>query len=182
MFLGYQKGIIKFYTVEPLNPQLYPVDRWEKTEEEYVLEGDTYVKVDAEYIEKKLQEAKEAKKQEATQKAFEYLEGGDALFEFIQDENVYHIEATDGNIAKIGLKATALLIVQDYETTFPWNTKEDINIQINALEGKAIAEGLGAIQDVVWTIKFPHYLEEINQAETIEEVEAIVIDYESEEI
>ena len=127
--------------------------------------------------EEKLQEAKEAKYTEANQKAFEYLESGNALFEFVQDENIYHIEATDGNIAKIGLKATALLIAQDYETTFPWNTKEDINIQINALEGQTIAEGLGNIQDKVWTVKFPAYNLAITEAETIEEVNAIEIDY-----
>ena len=124
-----------------------------------------------------LQQAKENKYNEANNKAREYLETGSALFEFEKDENIYHIEATDGNIAKIGLKATALLLAQDYTTTFPWNTKEDININLNALEGKAIAEGLGAIQDEVWTVKFPYYITLIDNATTVDEVNAIVIDY-----
>ena len=132
------------------------------------------------YDAEQLARAKQAKYDEANNGAVAYLEGGGALFPFVQDENIYHIEATDGNIAKIGLKATALLIAQDLETTFPWNTKEDINIQINALEGKAIAEGLGTIQDEVWTIKFPHYVALINAAETVEEVNAIEIDYSAE--
>lgn len=127
--------------------------------------------------EQKLQEAKEVKYDEANTKARIFLETGEALYPFKQDGHIYHIEATDGNIAKIGLKATSLLIIQDYTTTFPWNTKEDINIQLNALEGKEIAEGLGAIQDNVWTIQFPAYIAEIENAETVEEVEAIVIEY-----
>ena len=128
--------------------------------------------------EEKLKEAKEAKYQEANTKARRYLESGEALFTFEKDENIYHIEATDGNIAKIGLKATALLMAGDTKTTFPWNTKEDINIQINALEGKFIAEGLGEVQDEVWTIKFPNYVNAINKAKTIKQVEAIEINYE----
>lgn len=126
-----------------------------------------------------LRQAKQSKKQEANYKAKEYLESGEAVYEFTKDENIYHIEATDGNIAKIGLKATSLLLAQDFITTFPWNTKEDINIELNALEGKAIAEGLGGIQDIVWTLKYPEFLQEIEQAQTIEEVNDILIDYES---
>lgn len=127
-----------------------------------------------------LEQAKQAKYNEANSKARSYLESGEACFVFTQGENDYHIEATDGNIAKIGLKATALLIAQDFETTFPWNTKEDINIEINALEGKAIAEGLGTIQDEVWTVKFPEYIKQIEEATTIEEIESIDIDYSKE--
>ena len=124
-----------------------------------------------------LEQAKQAKYNEANSKARSYLESGEACFVFTQEENDYHIEATDGNIAKIGLKATALLIAQDFETTFPWNTKEDINIEINALEGKAIAEGLGLIQDSVWTLQFPAYITQIDNAQTIEEINAINIEY-----
>ena len=49
MFLGYQNGKIKFYVEQPLNPQLYNVDRWEQTDKEYVLEGDEYVIKDEEW-------------------------------------------------------------------------------------------------------------------------------------
>ena len=130
--------------------------------------------------EDKLNEAKEKKYQEANTKANDFLQSGEALFLFVQDGINYHIEATDGNIAKIGLKATALLIAQDFETTFHLNTKEDINIEINALEGKTIGEGLGAIQDYVWTVQFPEYVKAIENAKTVEEVERIEIKYESE--
>lgn len=129
------------------------------------------------FEEEELLKAKQEKYNEANNKARDYLESGDALYPFVQNNVLYHIEATDGNIAKIGLKATSLLIVQDFETTFPWNTQEDITINLNALEGKNIAEGLGAIQDEVWTVKFPLYVSKIEEAQTIEEVKAINIDY-----
>ena len=177
MFLGYQGDKIKFYTEEPLDQILYNLTKIEETEQEYVLDGDEYILKDAEYIAKELQKAKELKYQEANSKANEYLQSGEALFPFTQNETTYHIEATDGNIAKIGLKSTALLIAQDFETTFPWNTKEDINIEINALEGKEIAEGLGLIQDSVWTLQFPGYITQIDNAQTIEEVNTITIEY-----
>ena len=133
------------------------------------------------FEEEELQKAKDKKYNEAGLKAKAYLESGEAVFSFKKNEETYRIEATDGNIAKIGLKTTALLLAQDYDTTFPWNTKEDINIEINALEGKAIGEGLGLIQDIIWTIRYPLYLSEIERAQTVEEVEAIEIDYSKEE-
>ena len=90
--------------------------------------------------------------------------GGTKKNEVPISEVIQRANSEDGNIAKIGLKATALLIAQDFETTFPWNTKEDINIEINALEGKTIGEGLGAIQDYVWTVQFPEYVKAIGIA------------------
>jgi len=146
-----------------------------------VIVVDNELQLNPNFEEEELQKAKNKKCDEANSKAKTYLESGEALCSFQKDGETYHIEATDGNIAKIGLKATALLIAQDFETTFPWNTKEDINININALEGKEIAEALGAIQDIVWTVKFPLYLKAIDDAKTIEEVEEIEIDYSKEE-
>ena len=52
MYLGYQNNKIKFYVAEPLNPNFYPVDKWEETEDEYILVGDEYVlKTDTKAIE-----------------------------------------------------------------------------------------------------------------------------------
>ena len=127
-----------------------------------------------------LAEAKQAKYNEANEEAHRYLESGEALFGFEKDGALYHVEATDGNIGKIGLKATSLLIKGDVETTFPWNTKEDINIEINGLEGEFIANGLGSVQDEVWVVKFPYFLKLIKDATTVEEVNSIIIDYSQE--
>jgi len=43
MFLGYQQGKIKCYVEQPLDSVMYKIDRWEETQDEYVLDGDEYV-------------------------------------------------------------------------------------------------------------------------------------------
>lgn len=57
MFLGFQNGQIKFYTEQPLDLELYNLDKVEETQDEYVLDGDCYVLKDEEYEAK--QQAKE---------------------------------------------------------------------------------------------------------------------------
>ena len=52
MFLGFQENKIKYYVEQPLNPSIYNVDKWEETNEEYVLDGVEYVLNDAEYKKK----------------------------------------------------------------------------------------------------------------------------------
>ena len=174
MYLGYQDDKIKFYTQQPLNETVYNITKTEETDDEYVLEGDEYVLKDAEYIAKQLAKAKEAKYQEANLKAFEYLESGEAVYEFAEGKS---IEATDGNIAKLGLALVNFILQQDYTSTIEWNTKENENVQLNAEQLQVIVAGLQAIQASVWTVKFVAYNTAIEQAQTIEEVEAIDIDY-----
>lgn len=55
MYLGYQNGKAKFYTVEPLDEALYNIDNLVFTEDEYVLEGDEYVIKDAAWEERERQ-------------------------------------------------------------------------------------------------------------------------------
>lgn len=179
MFLGYQNDKIKFYTEQPLNQTLYNIDKVEETDDEYVLDGDEYVLKDAEYIAKELQKAKDAKYQEANSKANTYLQSGEALYEFEPDK---HIEATDGNIAKMTAYALAYITGQlQPEDTVVWNTKEDETVNLNQQQIVQILQGLGQVQASVWSIQYPAYIKAIDEAMTIEEVEAIVIDYESEE-
>lgn len=126
------------------------------------------------YEEEKIAELKQAKYTEANKKAFEYLESGEAVYEFEESKS---IEATDGNIAKLGLALVNFIIQQDYTSTIEWNTKENENVQLNAEALQGIVAGLQGIQANVWTVKFPAYNEQIANAQTIEEVQAIVIDY-----
>ena len=129
--------------------------------------------------EEKLEKAKEAKYNEANTKAHEYLDGGNALFEF---EEGKHIEATDGNIAKMTAYALAYITGQLQPTdTVVWNTKEDETVELNQEQIGLILVGLGQVQATVWAVKFPAYVQAIEEATTIEEVNAIIIDYESEE-
>lgn len=150
------------------------------------------------YTEKELlQQAKGAKYIEADTKAKAYLNGGNALFEYKEGEN---IEATDGNIGKmIGylldlaksevLKDTEgditkilenlakLLSGQISGVTNEWRTKEDKVIEINILQVLQILKGLQAIQSQVWNEKYGAYLTAIKNAKTIKKVNEIVIDY-----
>lgn len=59
MFLGFQENKIKYYVEQPLNPSIYNVDRWEETNEEYVLDGDEYVLKNEEWEERQAQKEKE---------------------------------------------------------------------------------------------------------------------------
>lgn len=121
-----------------------------------------------------LEQAKERKYREANQKAFQYLENGEAVFTYEEGKS---IEATDGNIAKLGLSLVNFILTQDYTSTIEWNTKENENVQLNAEQLQVIVAGLQGIQAEVWTVKFVEYNTAIAEAQTLEEVNAIIIDY-----
>lgn len=59
MFLGYQKGKIKFYTEQPLNQEFYNIDEVVETQDEYVLDGEEYVLKDEAWEEKQRQKETE---------------------------------------------------------------------------------------------------------------------------
>lgn len=59
MFLGFQENKIKYYVEQPLNPSIYNVDRWEETNEEYVLDGEEYVLKDEAWKERQAQKERE---------------------------------------------------------------------------------------------------------------------------
>lgn len=121
-----------------------------------------------------LEQAKQAKYNEANQKAFQYLESGEAVFTYEEGKS---IEATDGNIAKLGLSLVNFILTQDYTSTIEWNTKENENVQLNAEQLQVIVAGLQGIQSEVWTVKFVEYNTAIDEAKTLKEVNAIIIDY-----
>lgn len=122
-----------------------------------------------------LEQAKKEKSKEASLKAFEYIQSGKALFEFELDK---HIEATDGNIAKMTAYALAYIAGQlAPDDTVVWNTDESETVELTQADVSQILNGLGAIQADIWTIRYPEYLSQIALAETIDEVNAIIIEY-----
>lgn len=125
-----------------------------------------------EYIEKQLNLAKTDKYNEINNGARIYLESGNALFEI---EEGKHIEATDGNIAK--LSAYALSFMTGVQSEVYWNTKEDETISLNQEQLTQALIGLGEVQATVWNVKFPYYLKQLESAATVEEVNAINVDY-----
>lgn len=126
-------------------------------------------------IDELLKEAKDAKYQEANTGARAYLESGNALFELTPTQ---HIEATDGNIGKLGAYAMSFLtgLIKSDDVVY-WNTKEDETIALTQEQLSTVLMGLGAVQAQVWNERFPAYKAQIEACETVEEVEAIVIDY-----
>lgn len=132
-----------------------------------------------EWIAEDLAKAKEAKYKEILDKAHAYIDNGDALFEFEEDK---HIEATDGNIGKFTAYALAYVTGQlQPEDTVVWNTKEDETVELTQEQIGSILTGLGQVQSAVWAVKFATYIAALNEAETREEVDAIIVDYTSEE-
>ena len=120
-----------------------------------------------------LTRAKEAKKIEASQKAYEYINNG-ALYEFEQGK---HIEANDGNIAKLGLAAVELVLKQDAESTIEWCTAEDEIVQFNAEQLQQIVQGLKNEQSRVWVELYPEFIQQVEQSQTAADVNAVIIDY-----
>ena len=122
--------------------------------------------------EEKLNEAKTDKYNEINNGARIYLESGEALFEVAEGK---HIEATDGNIAK--LSAYALSFMTGVQSEVYWNTKEDETIALTQEQLTQALMGLGEVQATVWNVKFPYYLKQLENATTVEEVNAINVDY-----
>lgn len=122
----------------------------------------------------RLQEAKDSKYQEALIGAKAFIENG-AVYQF--DEN-NSIEATDGNIGK--MTAYALAFQTGTVDKVYWTSKEDNVLELSAEDILTILTGLGTIQSEIWNVKFVTYKAAIEQATTVEEVEAIEINYETE--
>lgn len=122
--------------------------------------------------EQKLQEAKEAKYQEALTGARYFIEN-EACFQFDSNNS---IEATDGNIGK--MTAYALGLQTGAINTVEWTSKEDNVLVLNANDVLRILTGLGQIQSDIWNIQFVNYKTQIQNALTVEAVEAIEINYE----
>ena len=125
-----------------------------------------------EYTEEQLNIAKTDKYNEINNGARIYLESGEALFEI---EEGKHIEATDGNIAK--LSAYALSFMTGVQSEVYWNTKEDETIALTQEQLTQALIGLGEVQATVWNVKFPYYLKLLENATTVEEINAINVDY-----
>lgn len=128
--------------------------------------------------EQKLQEAKEAKTQEATDKAYSF-ESKDALITVsatnmkTRASELYHIEATLTNNIKLSAYAQSL----DETSVLPWNTKENVNVLLNKAACTALTSLMSQLNAKLWTVDFPTFLAQIEAAQSVEDVEAIEIVY-----
>ena len=117
-----------------------------------------------------LEQAKQKKYDEALQKANDYQQNGtvehkNCVFE-MSDSNRKNLSDTEEALKLQGIEETTWL---DKDDNYVVLTIEDIQyIRLNLI--------LAEIQKL-WIIKYPTYKELIAEAETVEEVNAIVIDY-----
>ena len=187
MYLGYQNGKIKLYTKEPLDKELYNLDKVEQTDKEYILQGDEYVLKPDDYEEQLLKQAQTAKLQEASDKAFEYR-NVTGLVSF----NARPVDTsllTEGETTLV--LHTELLNQNDFfqrMTGFStgmftddiiYNTKEDILIYLNAEETQAIYYAIIDRAGRLWNEDYMVYKALIEGCKTAEEVEHIVVDYDN---
>ena len=165
MYIGYQGNKIKFYVSQPFNEPT--IEKWEETDQEYVLFGDEYVlKTDPAMLE----DTKEKKYQECLEKAYIFQQNG--VVEYKNCE----FEMSDSNRKNLSDTEEALKLMGQESTI--WNDKEDNLVELTLEDIQYIRLNLilARIQKL-WIEQYPAYKQEIAEAETIEEVESIEIDY-----
>ena len=122
-----------------------------------------------EYIAEQLKKAKEIKIQENAQKRDEHLLAGviykDVLFDSDTDSKANLLFAASG---------------MDDTQTVIWLGKDNQPLECNKQDIYNIGATIGAMTVDVWSVKNPYYLQAIENAKTLEELQAIVIDYEAE--
>lgn len=152
-----------------------------ETERPIVLSDDltSYIFADTdEYLQEQLQKTKEAKIQEATSKAYAY-EQTDALITvkatnaMTRVSDLYHIEGHFTNMIKISAYAQSM----GAEDILPWNTKENVNVFLNKTGCAQLSTLMQQMNVKLWTVAFPTYLAQIEACKTVDEVNAINIEY-----
>ena len=144
------------------------------------IDGDWYLteKCPMKSDEEKLQQAKETKLKEILDKAYEY-ENKTGLVSFDgrvseTETQVLHTELfNQGKFFQMVIGFSQGVLTGDQL----YNTKEDINVSINAEEAQAIYFAIKNATEKLWTVDYLHYKNLIEQAETVENVEAVEIDY-----
>lgn len=158
-----QNTLRKYYS-EPVQtlPSDYNSEKYQVVDGELVLNPN--------YEQEQLIKAKTNKYEEALEKAYEYQQNGtveykNCMFE-MSDSNRKNLSDTEEALKLQGIEETTWLDKDDNYVTL---TVDDIQyIRLNLI--------LAEIQRL-WIVSYPAYKQQITEAETVEEVNAIVIDY-----
>ena len=145
----------------------------------YTIEEQEYKLVALGYTEQeKLKQAKEIKLKEILEKAYEY-ENKTGLVSFNgriseTETQVLHTELfNQGKFFQMVIGFSQGFLTSDQL----YNTKEDINVLINSEEAQAIYFAIKNATEKLWTVDYLYYKKLIEQAETVEDVEAVEVDY-----
>ena len=165
MYLGYQNDKIVFYTEEELDPLMYCLEKSEYTEEEYIAVGDEY---DLKTDKKAVNQAKEAKIIENDTARDEALNQG------VIYKNVLFDSDTDQKVNLL-----AMVSAMDDEQTIVWYGKDNQPLECDKQDLINIGGLITTLHSFCWN-KNAEIKDEINNAQTIEDVENIEINYEME--
>lgn len=146
-------------------------DNYQLYGNDYYIYDNGEIVVNPEYEEIKLNEAKQAKYNEALSKAYDYEENGTVEYK----NCVFEMSKSNRD----NLRDTVDALVATGQTQTTWNDKNDelVILTLEDIQYIRLNLILGNIQKL-WITDYPSYLEQINNAATIEEVEAIEINYE----
>lgn len=174
MFLGYQQDKIKFYTEERLDETFYNLDRVEETEDVYVLseDGTEYVLYDDVQKAIELAKAKEAKQEENVAKCDE--KRFNQTFNIILQEQECEFDTSSKTQSDL---MAAGLVTATGATYDNWVCNNGVVIDLTNADVQAIFAQFFSMVSPLYNIE-KYYAELIEAATTIEEVNAIVIDYE----
>lgn len=162
MFLGYQNEKIKFYTETPLDTRFYNLDKVEETEDKYILVNDEYV----------LENSKQALEQEKGKYiALNDRLRDDALLGGVTYQNVVFDSDTD---QKVNLLATVGAMSD--EDTITWYGMDNQGLLCTKADLIAIGGLITELHSYCWNMN-AHIKEQIEGAETIEELDNIEISY-----
>ena len=156
-----------------------------ETEKEIILRNGEFVFAE-DVADELLQEAKEAKIQEASDKAFEYrnktglisFDGRPVALPLAEGETTLtvHTELLNQDDMFQRVVGFAQGIFTEDQI---YNTKEDIPVYINAQEAQAIYFAIVHRAQKLWVQDYMTYKSMIEACQTADEVNAIVIDYDS---
>lgn len=162
--------------IEETETALYALEPWE-----IFINGEVIDNTEA-YEAEQFALAKESKIQEATDKAYSF-EQTDALITvkatnaMTRVSDLYHIEGHFTNMIKISAYAQSM----GDEEILPWNTKENINVFLNKTGCAQLSALMQQMNVKLWTVDFPTYIAQIEACTTVDEINAINVEYKNPE-
>ncbi len=136
MYLGYQNGKIKFYTENKFNE--LTIEKWEETQDEYVLDGEEYVLKDEAWEEKQKQ-AEKQRIQELSMTRSDFFDGTIKAFGADADGLLITIEAVLANIPMNEIEKK--VAINNYKNALNFYRKHPLFTMLSGVE-IPVAEGV----------------------------------------